>query len=587
MRFSLTIGRKIGLGFALVLLPTLATGGAGYLAMTRALEGASLFSRLGDVRADFWAAVAGTERHLGHAYAEGRDLQRESAAAVRSRLERCDENLAAMAFSGLEAAREGAEAEVEGYRASFDAYDSAERQKIALASEIEERLAALGGAIRRGEFMIEDLQNAHALLRASAAAYFERSSPVRYGTLQRALNGLDRAAAEWHELVRGSDAHREVAERVSALARALSRDTAAYYDHALRQNAAILLMNGHRDALETAVAELSETARGRLRAIRRGALFRLAGFVLAALAGGIGFAVWVTRSTVRRVRSAVGRVGQGARQTRGAAGQIAEASQELAEGAAAQASALEQTAAATESLTERTRRNLEISAEVVSRVKSMGDRFREVGEAGRRMGETMEELSDSSRRMALILETIDDIAFQTNLLALNAAVEAARAGQSGAGFAVVAGEVRRLARDCAAASGETGEIIDAAAERIRRSADQAESLRVLVRELSAEGAEVGGRIEEISEYSREQAVGLDQINAAISEVNRLTSAAAANAEELAAATTELDTQAEAMGDSVAGLARMIGRVGRVDRRGGVKRIAGVVEAPAVSEEGRR
>jgi methyl-accepting chemotaxis protein len=587
MRLKLTIGRKIGLGFALVLLLTLATGGAGHLAMSRILSGVGLFSTLGDLRADFWAAAAGTERYLGNAYGEGRERQRAAAAEIRSQLERCREDLARMAFPGLAAAREAAGAEIEGYRASFEAYDSAELEKIERASEIGELLTVLAEVIRRGEFMIEDLQNAHALLRASVAAYFERSGPTRYAALQRALNGLEQAAAEWHELVRGSDTHRAVAEEVVAAVQALSRGTAAYYEMALRQNAAVLLMAGHRDALEAAVAELSETARERLRAIRREALFWLAGFTLAALAGGVGFAVWVTRSTVRRVRSAVERVGEGTRQTRSAAGQIAAASQELAEGAAAQASALEQTAAATESLTERTRRNLDISTEVESRVKSMGGRFREVGEAGRRMGETMEELSDSSRRMALILETIDDIAFQTNLLALNAAVEAARAGQSGAGFAVVAGEVRRLAKDCAAASGETGEIIDAAAEGIRRSAEQAESLRGLVRELSAEGVEVAGRIDKISDYSREQSAGLDQVNAAISEVNRLTSAAAANAEELAAATTELDTQAEAMGDSVAGLARMIGRNGWVGRRKEVKQIEGPMEQLAVAEEGGR
>ena len=80
---------------------------------------------------------------------------------------------------------------------------------------------------------------------------------------------------------------------------------------------------------------------------------------------------------------------------------------------------------------------------------------------------SMAGIEDASSRVTRIIRTIDEIAFQTNILALNAAVEAARAGEAGAGFAVVAEEVRRLAQRSAQAARDTATLIEESSDRAR------------------------------------------------------------------------------------------------------------------------
>src|SRR5690606_42076000 len=114
------------------------------------------------------------------------------------------------------------------------------------------------------------------------------------------------------------------------------------------------------------------------------------------------------------------------------------------------------------------------------------------GQAMSAVTETMEAIESSARRVSEILAVIDGIAFQTNLLALNAAVEAARAGDRGLGFAVVAAEVRSLAQRSADAAGQIEVLID-------RSVGEVESGTRLVGDAGETVRELLGRVRAVSE----------------------------------------------------------------------------------------
>jgi methyl-accepting chemotaxis protein len=172
------------------------------------------------------------------------------------------------------------------------------------------------------------------------------------------------------------------------------------------------------------------------------------------------------------------------------------------------------------------------SAVVKSSVLIMGNIARQVQEAAR----TVENLGSQSDRIGEIVGTIEDIADQTNLLALNAAIEAARAGEQGRGFAVVADEVRALAERTTRATQEIGEMIKAVQQQTRSA--------VAVMERGVEEVEIGTR-----EASR-SGEALDEILSQIGDVAMQINQIATAAEEQTATTNEITQNIHAINDVI-------------------------------------
>ena len=261
-----------------------------------------------------------------------------------------------------------------------------------------------------------------------------------------------------------------------------------------------------------------------------------------------------------------------------AATQVSSASHELADGATNQAASLEETSASLEEMSSMTRLN----AENVKQTSQMAESARNSAETAQqsmeRMGEAIVSIKKSADETAVIMKTIDQIAFQTNLLALNAAVEAARAGEAGAGFAVVAEEVRSLALRSGEAARNTEQLI----EQSQKNADNGVAAAAEVKEILikiVDGVKkVSQLAKEISVASDEQAQGVNQINLAVSQVDKVTQGNAAISEEAASASEELSGQANEINNLIRELAVIVGATLPQQSRGG-SRGAGLKRPP--------
>lgn len=238
-------------------------------------------------------------------------------------------------------------------------------------------------------------------------------------------------------------------------------------------------------------------------------------------------------------------------QTAGAAAQLASGSDELSSGAQEQAASLEETASSMEEMTATVKQNA-ANARQASDMAAGAKRDAEQG--GAVVSEavaSMQAITAASRQIAEITSTIEEIAFHTNLLALNAAVEAARAGDQGLGFAVVANEVRELAQRSAAASKEIKGLITDTVSKVREGAVHVnrtgETLSGIVREVT----HVADLVAEIAAASAEQSTGIDQITKAITQMDGVTQANSAQTEQIAATSQTLASQAEQLSAQVA------------------------------------
>ncbi|MEW6219107.1 MAG: methyl-accepting chemotaxis protein [Thermodesulfobacteriota bacterium] len=233
---------------------------------------------------------------------------------------------------------------------------------------------------------------------------------------------------------------------------------------------------------------------------------------------------------------------QTAEEVDGTSRRVSEASQNLADAASRQAASLEETSSSLEELSAMTRRNAD-SAEMANTL--VADSVEVVDAANRSLDQLdhgMFEITKASEETFKIAKAIDDIAFQTNLLALNAAVEAARAGEAGAGFAVVAGEVKSLASRSADAAKSSAQLIEGILAKIREGQDSAEATRKAFAEVTDRSGKIAGLIGEIAVASKEQASGLDLLNSTVLELDKLTQQSSTHAADSAAIAGEMEDQ---------------------------------------------
>ena len=272
--------------------------------------------------------------------------------------------------------------------------------------------------------------------------------------------------------------------------------------------------------------------------------FALAVFAATLVLAGVIVHLTIKRSITGPVIHVIAGVQDAADQTGRASAQLAQSGAEVSNNAQEQAACIEETSASLEEISATTRQNADRAGEADRLMQAARQTVDRAAHAMNDLTASMDLISKSSHQVAGVLKDIDEIAFHTNILALNAAVEAARAGQAGAGFSVVADEVRSLAHRAAEAARNSGSIIERTTSDVSKGVELVGHAHAAFQEVSTTIASGTQVVSQIASSSGEQARAITNIGQAISRIESLTQRHAAHAQQTAEGASEMTSQVE-------------------------------------------
>jgi Methyl-accepting chemotaxis protein (MCP) signalling domain len=380
--------------------------------------------------------------------------------------------------------------------------------------------------------------------------------------------GLDRAAEDGRQTVTSlktiasiqdlPDGRSEEAGRLAASLEQLLGDARATYGAVLSNTLSaanqdqIRTLASRTDEVKAALAKAKTQSAADLqqrlstleeRSTSQGNFALVVFFLTLIVAGGIVH-VTIRRSITNPVVRVIGGVQDAADEAAQASAQMAQSGVEVSNNAQEQAACIEETSASLEEISATTQQNAARAGEADRLMHSARQTVERASQAMNELTASMDLISKSSNQVASVLKNIDEIAFHTNILALNAAVEAARAGEMGAGFSVVADEVRSLAHRAAEAARDSGAIIERTVGDVSRGVKLVAHAHGAFQEVAAKIASGTEVVSQIAASSGEQARGIAHIGQAITRIESLTQRNVANAQQTAEGASAMTSQVE-------------------------------------------
>lgn len=291
------------------------------------------------------------------------------------------------------------------------------------------------------------------------------------------------------------------------------------------------------DILRTAVVSTEQAVFAEI--LRFKMIFFVGGAMIIAVISTVVF--MIIQSTNKTLSNSANYVEASSSQISVTAAVVQRASETMADSTQAIAAALEQTTGAMEEINVTVRENAKGAGMTNEHTVKMSEM---VAQANISMAETrgnMNNIKGSNDEIAAIIKVIESISFQTNLLALNAAVEAARAGEHGSGFAVVAEEVRNLAKRVSQSAQESAAMIESASNNIDQGLEKVEDVARQLEQLNVISSEASQMCQNINIASQEQANSIQEINSSLSNIDT-------NVQSLSGDSIELSVNAGQLAD---------------------------------------
>lgn len=243
--------------------------------------------------------------------------------------------------------------------------------------------------------------------------------------------------------------------------------------------------------------------------------------------------------TLYKINSSAEQVANGSRQ-------VSDTAQSLAQGSTEEASVVQELVATINSISDK----VDTNADNANKAFEISENTNNNALSGRgqmnQVVDAMKDIQQNTNQIQVIVKTIEDIASQTNLLSLNASIETARAGEAGAGFAVVANEIGKLADESGKATKDTIALIEKCIESTQKGSDIVSLASNSLNQIIEGVNESKSAVSSIKAASFEQSEALKQVVGGIEQVSTITQSNSAVSEESAATSQELSSQADVL-----------------------------------------
>ena len=251
-------------------------------------------------------------------------------------------------------------------------------------------------------------------------------------------------------------------------------------------------------------------------------------------------------TTADRLRDVVTRISAASDAVSGESSLLSQNADELSQRSGSQADALAITHSSIDQVTQNIGQNVAGAERVAAGAVDASEQALTGQKVVAEAVSAMKQIETSAREVGQIVDVIDDISFQSNVLALNAGVEAARAGDAGKGFAVIAQEVRHLASRASEAAQNIGQLISSSASDVKKGAKLVNRTGEVLDGIVTAFAEVKGTAEEIALSSRDQSNSIGEVALAITDLDRITKGNVSAADEMATAALRLNDETHRM-----------------------------------------